>query len=79
MLLHVNPCIPDSVEVLVKYIKSKLMLDIDGDTMRYLRIDPTDDELIHVVSHRRYFFTEINKDKLPGRFVIEYNNKHHHW
>lgn len=77
MLSHVNPCIPDSV--LVEYIKRELKLEIDRDEMTYLRVDPSDDEFIHVVSWRRQFFTttQINKDKLPGSFLINYDNRNH--
>lgn len=59
MLSDVNPCIPDSVGVLVQYIKSKLKLDIDRHKMRYLRVDPSGDEFIRNQLAATFFY---NKD-----------------
>lgn len=76
VLSHVNPIIPNSV--LEEYVKNELKLELTT-TISYLRLNPHDQAYGHIVSWRRQFYTntDFDKDKIPGSFLIKYNEQNH--
>lgn len=74
ILSHVNPQIPNSI--IEDYIQNILHLNLTSD-ISFLRVNPHDQLFGHIVSWRRQFYTntEINQEKFPGSFLIDFDNK----